>query len=49
MDDSTEGRARSPSYKYHFTCPNSQNMIAIMGDDPGDPDRKCDRKCNIQI
>lgn len=37
------------SYEYHFKCPNSQNMIAIMGDSPEDEDLRCDQKCNLQI
>jgi hypothetical protein len=49
MYDTTEEGGKAPSYAYHFNCPNSQNLIAIMGDSPGDPDRKCDRKCNLQI
>jgi hypothetical protein len=49
MYDTSEEHGTAPSYLYHFTCPNSQNMIAITGDSPSDPDRKCDRKCNIQI
>jgi hypothetical protein len=37
-----------PTYQYHLACPNDQNLIAVLGDSE-DPDRKCDRKCNIQI
>lgn len=40
--------ARVPSYEYHYNCPNAQNLIAITGDGP-DADRRCDRKCDIQI
>ena len=29
--------------------PEPQNLIAVIGDDPTDPDRRCDRKCNLQI
>ena len=36
------------SYKFQRDCPNSQNLIAITGDDD-DPDRRCDDKCNLQI
>ena len=36
------------TYEGHVACPNAQNLIAILGDGP-DPDRICDRKCNIQI
>ncbi|MBI5106657.1 MAG: hypothetical protein HZB46_17025 [Solirubrobacterales bacterium] len=41
--------ARAHSYDYEYTCPNDGNLIAIMGDDPKDPDRECDQKCNLQI
>jgi len=36
-----------PDYNYNLHCPNSRNLIAIMGDTNGD--RRCDAKCNIQI
>jgi hypothetical protein len=49
MYDTSPEHGRAPSYAYHFNCPNSQNLIAIMGNTPGRPDRKCDRKCSIQI
>jgi hypothetical protein len=39
----------APNYDYHFKCPKSANLIAITGDDPKDPDRVCDQKCNLQI
>jgi len=39
----------APSYEYHYECPQSANLIAITGDDPKDPDRVCDHKCNLQI
>ncbi|UGS34051.1 right-handed parallel beta-helix repeat-containing protein [Capillimicrobium parvum] len=38
-----------PTYEHHRSCPNHQNLIAIAGDDPADPDRVCDDKCNLQI
>jgi hypothetical protein len=38
-----------PTYEHHRSCPNHQNLIAIVGDDPADPDRVCDDKCNLQI
>lgn len=41
-------RVRVPTYEYQLRCPNAQNLIAIIGDGP-DTDRRCDRKCNIQI
>ncbi|HYP47908.1 MAG TPA: hypothetical protein VEQ61_04655 [Thermoleophilaceae bacterium] len=44
-----DGReVKVPSYEYEYNCPNSRNLIAVIGDGP-DADRKCDRKCNIQI
>jgi hypothetical protein len=36
------------NYDYQRTCKNAQNLIAIVGDGP-DRDRRCDRKCNLQI
>ncbi len=36
------------NYDYQRKCKNSQNLIAIIGDGP-DRDRRCDRKCNLQI
>src|SRR5919109_1258479 len=36
------------SYAFQRDCPNAQNLVAIVGDD-GDPDRRCDDKCNLQI
>jgi hypothetical protein len=41
------GGVMVPSYDYHLQCPNSQNLIAILGDTNGD--RKCDTRCNLQI
>jgi hypothetical protein len=38
-----------PTYEHHRACPNHQNLIAIVGDDPADPDRVCDDKCDLQI
>jgi hypothetical protein len=38
---------RVPGYGYQRTCPNDQNLIAIVGDSDGDG--RCDDKCNIQI
>ena len=43
-----DGENVTGSYEYHRDCPNSQNLIAIVGDGP-DNDRRCDDKCNIQI
>jgi hypothetical protein len=48
-DDYTKSEgADVPTYEYHRKCPNSKNLIAIVGDD-GDADRRCDDKCNIQL
>jgi hypothetical protein len=43
----SDGDAPVPNYKFQFECPNSRNLIAVIGDSDGD--RKCDRKCNLQI
>jgi hypothetical protein len=53
------GETQTPTYEFHRTCPNVQNLIAIMGDadpqpdpqqPPSDPDgRWCDDKCDLQI
>jgi hypothetical protein len=41
--------AKAPAYDYEHKCKNSTSLIAINGDDPADPDRECDQKCNLQI
>ena len=46
---SLDGGEQVPSYEFQRTCPNAQNLIALVGDDPSDPDRRCDDKCGIQI
>ncbi|HVE68685.1 MAG TPA: hypothetical protein VNB64_08915 [Solirubrobacteraceae bacterium] len=38
-----------PTYEAQFRCPHMENLIAVVGDDPNDPDRRCDRRCNLQI
>jgi len=40
---------KAPSYEYSFTCPRSASLITVAGDDPKDPDKECDQKCNLQI
>jgi len=45
----TSGELTATTYEYQYTCPNSTNLIAINGDDPDDPDRECDQRCNLQI
>jgi hypothetical protein len=37
------------SYDFHWNCPNAENLIAVMGDDPGDADKECDLRCHLQI
>jgi hypothetical protein len=39
------------AYEQHVQCPNLQNLVAILGDDPADEDRKCirERLCGLQI
>ena len=54
MKETKEGTLRYgpqevASYQYQVSCPNAQNLIAITGDDPADADRRCDRRCNLQI
>lgn len=39
----------TPSYEYEWNCPNSRQLVAILGDSPDDRDSKCDRKCDIQV
>jgi hypothetical protein len=38
-----------PTYQFHWDCKNSRNLLQIMGDDPADPDRVCDQRCNLQL
>lgn len=38
-----------PTYQFHWDCKNSRNLVQILGDDPADPDRECDQKCNLQL
>jgi hypothetical protein len=42
------GPVMVPTYEHQRTCPNHQNLIAIVGDDD-DQDRECDDKCNLLI
>ncbi|HEX6945031.1 MAG TPA: hypothetical protein VF196_02490 [Casimicrobiaceae bacterium] len=46
--DNHTADGRVPTWKHQYVCPNARNLIAIIGDGP-DPDRVCDRKCNLQI
>ncbi len=47
FDENNEGKVAN--YLFHYTCPNARNLIAIMGDSPKDPDRRCDHRCHLQI
>jgi hypothetical protein len=47
--DNHQEDGRVPTYKHQVDCPNSRNLIAVIGDDLGDPDQVCDRKCNLQM
>ena len=44
-----DGDAPVPTYEHQVKCPNSRNLIAIIGDSLADPDRECDQKCNLLI
>jgi hypothetical protein len=38
-----------PTYQFHWDCKNSRNLVQILGDDPNDPDRVCDQKCDLLL
>ena len=40
---------RVPTFKHQVDCPNSRNLIAVIGDSLLDDDRECDHKCNLQM
>jgi hypothetical protein len=40
---------KAPTYAHHRKCPNSQNLIGIVGDRLSDADRRCNDKCNLQL
>ena len=44
-----DGDATVPTYEHQVKCPNSRNLIAVIGDSLADPDRECDQKCNLLI
>ena len=46
--DNHQEDGRVPTWRYQYDCPNSWNLIAIIGDGP-DEDRECDRKCDLQV
>lgn len=39
------------TYEEHNRCPNLQNLVAVLGDDPADTDARCiqERLCRLQI
>jgi hypothetical protein len=47
--DNHTADGRVPTYKHQVDCPNSRNLIAIIGDSLADEDRECDQKCNLQM
>jgi len=47
FEQPADGDAPVPTYRFQFECPNSRNLIAVIGDTDGD--RRCDRRCNLQI
>lgn len=49
INDSHGENGKVPTYKFQWDCKNSRNLIQILGDDPADPDRVCDQKCDLLI
>jgi hypothetical protein len=49
VDQAEQGTEKAPTYKHHRKCPNSLNLIGIIGDRTNDSDRICDDKCHLQI
>jgi hypothetical protein len=47
--DNHQADGRVPTYKHQVDCPNSRNLIAVIGDSLADDDRECDQKCNLQM
>jgi Periplasmic copper-binding protein (NosD) len=47
MRDPGDGHGLYAIYEYHLACPNSRNLIAILGD--SNNDGRCDAKCNLQV
>jgi hypothetical protein len=44
-----DGDAPVPTYEHQVKCPNSRNLIVVIGDSLSDPDRECDQKCNLLV
>lgn len=47
--DNHQEDGRVPTFMHQAVCPNSRNLIAIIGDSLDDPDRVCDQKCNLLL
>ena len=47
--DQHQKDGRVPTYLHQVDCPNSRNLIAIIGDSLNDPDQECDHLCNLQL
>jgi hypothetical protein len=45
--DNHQEDGRVPTYLHQVECPNSLNLIAVVGDSLEDADRECDRKCDL--
>jgi hypothetical protein len=49
VNQAEQGTEKAPTYGHQRKCPNSLNLIAIVGDGTDDADRRCDDKCNLQV
>ena len=38
-----------PTYRFHWDCKNSRNLVQVLGDSPDDEDLQCDQRCNLQV
>jgi hypothetical protein len=47
FEEPSDGDAPVPNYRFQRECPNSRNLIAVIGDT--NDDRKCDTRCNLQL
>jgi hypothetical protein len=46
--DNHQADGRVPTYLHQLDCPNSRNLVAVVGDSL-DPDRVCDHLCHLTI
>lgn len=46
--DRHQSDGRVPTYLHQYDCPNSRNLVAVIGDSLDD-DRVCDHKCHLTI